>query len=172
MTPDQQILPVTGTREALFAFAQAMSSHTPGNYVLMPNPFYQIYEGAALLAGLNPVFVANDPALGYQQNFNAVDETIWQNCEIVYLCSPGNPTGQIIPQQQMQFLIELAHKYDFIIASDECYSEIYFDEQNPPGSLLNASNDMGNSHYERMHDISQLIETIKLAGLAQWLCCG
>jgi len=109
---ETNVLPVNGTREALFSFAQAMLSGKPDSKVVMPNPFYQIYEGAAVLAGATPYFVNNEPSLGYQQDFTAVPAAIWQTTELLYLCSPGNPTGHIISVEQQQKLIELAHQRD------------------------------------------------------------
>ncbi|MEM9623195.1 MAG: succinyldiaminopimelate transaminase [Pseudomonadota bacterium] len=170
--PGNQILPVTGTREALFSFAQAQLSGSAQSKVLMPNPFYQIYEGAALLAGATPVFVDNNPAEGYQQDLLHIDPAILADTEIVYLCSPGNPTGQIISQSQLQGLIELAHKYDFVIAADECYSEIYFDEQQPPVSLLSASDAMGNADYARCVVFHSLSKRSNLPGLRSGFVAG
>ena len=165
-----QLLPVTGTREALFSFAQAMLSGQPGSRVLIPNPFYQIYEGAALLAGAQPTFVDNDPHNGYQQDFDSVPEAIWRDTELVYLCSPGNPTGQIVPPEQLQALIEKAHRYDFIIAADECYSELYFGQ--PPTSLLAASEQMGNAGFERCMVFHSLSKRSNLPGLRSGFVAG
>lgn len=167
-----QILPVNGTREALFSFAQAMLSGRNGSRVLMPNPFYQIYEGAALLAGALPHYVNNDPQQGYQQNFEAIDAATWQAAELVYLCSPGNPTGQLMPNEQMARLIELAHQYDFIVAADECYSELYFDEAKVPNSLLAVSSAMGNKDYARCVVFHSLSKRSNLPGLRSGFAAG
>jgi N-succinyldiaminopimelate aminotransferase len=143
----KNILPVNGTREALFAFAQAMIDPAANSLVLMPNPFYQIYEGAALLAGAEPHYLNCDEQNGFIPDFDAIDAQTWDRCRILYLCSPGNPTGAVIDSKRLQQLIELAQKHDFIIASDECYSEIYSDEENPPAGLLQAAAEMGNDSY-------------------------
>ena len=138
--PATQVIPVNGTREALFAFAQAVidrNQQTP--LVLMPNPFYQIYEGAAILAGAEPYFLNCDADNNFIPDFDSVTADIWDRCQLIYLCSPGNPTGAVIDQVTLTKLIELAHKHDFIIASDECYSEIFFDDVNPPVGLLQAA---------------------------------
>ena len=131
--PERNILPVNGTREALFAFAQAVIDRNKNAslnkpVVVSPNPFYQIYEGAAYLAGAEIYFMNCTQDNHYLPVFSDVPESIWQRCQLVYLCSPGNPSGAIVPSEQLEELIRLADKYDFVIASDECYSEIYFDE--------------------------------------------
>ncbi len=170
--PEHEILPVNGTREGLFAFAQAMLSGKSDSRVMMPNPFYQIYEGAALLAGAKPLLIDNQPTLAFQQDFEHITETQWQQTELVYLCSPGNPTGQIMPQAQQQALIERAHKYNFIIAADECYSELYFDETQPPGSLLSASKAMGNTDFSRCVVFHSLSKRSNLPGLRSGFVAG
>lgn len=136
----RHILPVNGTREALFAFAQAVVDTKQENpLAIMPNPFYQIYEGAAILAGAEPYFLNCDANNNFIPDFSAVSADIWDRCQLLYLCSPGNPTGAVINQATLTMLIELAHKHDFIIAADECYSEIYLDETQPPVGLLEAA---------------------------------
>ena len=170
--PEHEILPVNGTREGLFAFAQAMLSGKPDSLVMMPNPFYQIYEGAALLAGAHPLFIDNQPTLAFQQDFEHVTEAQWQQTELVYLCSPGNPTGQIMSQAQQQALIERAYKYNFLIAADECYSELYFDEALPPGSLLSASHAMGNPNFSRCVVFHSLSKRSNLPGLRSGFVAG
>ena len=170
--PEIEILPVNGTREGLFAFAQAMLSGKPDSLVIMPNPFYQIYEGASLLAGATPLLVDNQPSLDFQQDFEHITEAQWQQTELVYLCSPGNPTGQIMPQAQQQALIERAHKYNFVIAADECYSELYFDESLPPGSLLSASKAMGNPDFSRCVVFHSLSKRSNLPGLRSGFVAG
>lgn len=154
-----QVLPVNGTREALFAFAQAVVDRNATNpLVVMPNPFYQIYEGAAILAGAEPYFLNCDASNNFVPDYANVSADIWERCQLLYLCSPGNPTGAVINQRTLTFLIELAHKHDFIIASDECYSEIYFDNNKPPVGLLQAAvaaeyNDL--SHCVVFHSLSK-----------------
>jgi len=150
---DQHIIPVNGTREALFAIAQCFVDRTAaypagGPLVLMPNPFYQIYEGAALLAGAQPYYYPTGSETNYLPDFDAIDESTWQRCQLIYLCSPGNPTGSVINEDMLSKLIELSRKYDFIIVSDECYSEIYFDENNPPPGLLQVAAQTGSSEYK------------------------
>ncbi len=122
LDPEQHVLPVNGTREALFAFAQAVVDRQEEACVVMPNPFYQIYEGAALLAGAKPVYLNTLADNGFIPDFDNVSEETWQRCQLLYLCSPGNPAGAVIDSTRLQKLINLAEKYDFIIASDECYS--------------------------------------------------
>jgi N-succinyldiaminopimelate aminotransferase len=135
-----QILPVSGTREALFAFAQAVIDRSKASpLVVMPNPFYQIYEGAAILAGATPYFLNCTADNNFNPDFDTVSADVWDRCQLLYLCSPGNPTGAVIEQATLIKLIELAHQHDFIIASDECYSELYFDENQPPVGLLEAA---------------------------------
>ena len=137
-----EVLPVNGTREALFSFGQAVLSGRPGATVLMPNPFYQIYEGAALMRGATPYYV---PATGLP-DFDALPAGIWPNVELVYVCSPGNPSGQFVPERTLADLIRRAREFDFVIASDECYSEIYRDEDEPPVGLLEAAANAGLGH--------------------------
>jgi N-succinyldiaminopimelate aminotransferase len=156
--PETQIIPVNGTREALFAFAQAVVDRSQDPMVVMPNPFYQIYEGAVLLSGATPVYLNTTPQTQFIPDFTSVPEAVWQRCQLVYICTPGNPTGAVMSASQLQQLIELADRYDFIIASDECYSEIYFDEQQPPPGLLQVADVLGRSDYKRcvvMHSLSK-----------------
>ena len=137
--PATEVLPVSGTREALFSFGQAVLSGRPGATVLMPNPFYQIYEGAALLRGATPYYV---PATGLP-DFDALPENIWPSVELVYLCNPANPSGQVVPEDTLADLVRRAREFDFVIAADECYSEIYRDESDPPVGLLEAAANAG-----------------------------
>ena len=135
LDPATEVLPVNGTREALFSFGQAMLSGRAGARVLVPNPFYQIYEGAALLKGAAPYYV---PATGVPE-FERVPEAVWNETELVYLCNPGNPSGAVMSEESLVRLVERAHEHDFVIAADECYSEIYHDEASPPVGLLAAA---------------------------------
>ena len=169
---DHQILPVNGTREGLFAFAQAVLSGQASSLVGMPNPFYQIYEGAALLAGATPFFLANTATSDYQADFDNVAAATWDAMELLYICSPGNPTGHLISDAQMQRLIELAHRHDFIIAADECYSEIYYTEQTRPSSLLAASDAMGNPDFARCVVFHSLSKRSNLPGLRSGFVAG
>lgn len=170
--PERQVLPVNGTREALFAFAQAVVEPSPDALVLSPNPFYQIYEGAALLAGANPLFLNCTDSSGLLPDFDAVTTQQWQQCQLLYLCSPGNPTGAVIPLARLQQLIALAREHDFIIASDECYSEIYFDEQAPPPGLLQACAAMGDSDYNHCVVFHSLSKRSNLPGLRSGFVAG
>lgn len=156
--PEQQVLPVNGTREALFAFAQAIIERKAKPVVLMPNPFYQIYEGAAFLAGAEPVYLNCTEEQGFIPDFDAVAPELWERCQLLYICTPGNPTGAVMSIAQLQRLINLAQQYNFVIASDECYSELYFDETKPPVGLLQAAAQMGNSAYKHcvvFHSLSK-----------------
>ncbi|MEH6588833.1 MAG: succinyldiaminopimelate transaminase [Halioglobus sp.] len=167
-----QVLPVNGTREALFAFAQTVVTPVPGATVISPNPFYQIYEGAALMAGATPDFLNCTAENGFVPDFDAVTEQQWQNCQLLYLCTPGNPTGAVIPTTTLQRLITLAEQYDFVIASDECYSEIYPDENNPPPGLLQACAEMGDSDYRNCVVFHSLSKRSNLPGLRSGFVAG
>jgi len=169
---DTQVLPVNGTREALFAFAQAVVDRQANPLVLMPNPFYQIYEGAALLAGAEPRYLPCTAESGLIPDFDAVDEASWQRCQLLYLCSPHNPTGGVIDIPTLQKLIGLAEKHDFIIAADECYSEIYADETNPPPGLLQAAAAMGNTDYRRCVVFHSLSKRSNAPGLRSGFVAG
>ncbi len=173
LNPDSQILPVNGTREALFAFAQTVVDRQARNpLVLMPNPFYQIYEGAALLAGGQPFFLDCTESSDFMPDFDAVAEQTWVQCQLLYLCSPGNPTGAVIDIPTLQKLIALAQEYDFIIAADECYSELYFDEQNPPPGLLQAAEEAGNTDFKRCVVFHSLSKRSNLPGLRSGFVAG
>jgi N-succinyldiaminopimelate aminotransferase len=168
---NQHILPVNGTREALFAFAQCVVDRNHNPYVMMPNPFYQIYEGAALLAGALPYFMNTEAQNHFIPDFN-LPAADWKRCQMIYLCSPGNPTGAVVNQKQLQELMDLAERYDFIIASDECYSEIYLDEKNPPVGLLEAAQVMGNTEYKRCVVFHSLSKRSNAPGLRSGFVAG
>ena len=173
LDPESNVLPVNGTREALFAFAQAVIDRTAVDpLVLMPNPFYQIYEGAALLAGAEPGFLPCTRQTGFTPDFDVVDHATWQRCQLLYICSPGNPTGAVIPQHTLQKLIGLAQKHDFIIAADECYSEIYFDQDRPPAGLLQAAASRGHTAYERCVVFHSLSKRSNAPGLRSGFVAG
>lgn len=172
LDPETQILPVNGTREALFSFAQCLVEPSEKPLVLMPNPFYQIYEGAALLAGAQPYFLNTTEENAYMPDFDAVPESVWRRCQLLYICSPGNPTGAVIPQTQLENLIELAERYDFVIASDECYSEIYADENNPPIGLLEAAVATGNTEFKRCVIFHSLSKRSNAPGLRSGFVAG
>ena len=131
-----QVLPVNGSREALFALAQTVVDPThAGATVVCPNPFYQIYEGAALLAGAQTAFANSDPARNFAADWSSIPDSVWARTQLLYVCSPGNPTGAVMPLDEWQRLFELSDRHGFVIASDECYSEIYFRDEPPLGSL-------------------------------------
>ncbi|HEY7776431.1 MAG TPA: succinyldiaminopimelate transaminase, partial [Kineobactrum sp.] len=170
--PQSQVLPVNGTREALFAFAQATVTASADALVLSPNPFYQIYEGAALLAGARAGFINATAATGFLPDFATVSDADWQRCQLLYICTPGNPSGAVMPLAQLQHLVELAERHDFIIASDECYSEIYSDETQPPPGLLQACAAMGNTDYRRCVVFHSLSKRSNLPGLRSGFVAG
>lgn len=169
--PETQVLPVTGTREALFAIAQAVLERgSTKPLVLMPNPFYQIYEGATLLAGGKPVYLPCLEENGFQPDFDAVPESIWRHCQLLFICTPGNPTGALLSLEQMQNLVRLADEHDFVIASDECYSEIY--DRTPPPGLLEAAADMGRHDFRRCLVFHSLSKRSNLPGLRSGFVAG
>ncbi len=175
LDPERHVLPVAGTREALFSIAQAVidrrfNSHRP--VVIMPNPFYQIYEGAALLAGARPFFLNSTEHNGFRVDFSEVPEEMWQQVPLVYICSPGNPAGAILTHDNLARLIGLAQKYNFLIASDECYSEIYFDEERPPVGLLQVANDLGIKDYRHCIVFHSLSKRSSLPGLRSGFVAG
>ncbi len=172
LDPERHVLPVNGTREALFAFAQAVIDRDRSALVLMPNPFYQIYEGAALLAGAQPYFLPCTADNDYLPDFDAIDAATWDRCQLLYLCSPGNPSGAVMPVQRLQALIELAERHDFVIASDECYSEIYADESRPPPGLLQAAAAIGNHDYRRCVVFHSLSKRSNAPGLRSGFVAG
>lgn len=172
VNPDTMVLPVNGTREALFAFVQAAVDRTQHPTVVMPNPFYQIYEGAALLAGAEPHFMGNaafDEAL---PDLDGVPESVWQRCQVLFLCSPGNPTGAVASIDYLRRALALADRYDFVVASDECYSEIYLDEANPPPGLLQAAVAAGHGNYERCMVFHSLSKRSSVPGLRSGFVAG
>jgi N-succinyldiaminopimelate aminotransferase len=167
------VLPVNGTREGLFAFVQAVvDSSRPAPAVLMPNPFYQIYEGAALLAGAEPVYLNCDRELGYLPNLDEVDAALWERCQVLFLCSPGNPTGAVMPEAYLRRALELSAQHRFVIASDECYSEIYPDEAQPPPGLLQVAHAMGHSTFERCVVFHSLSKRSSVPGLRSGFAAG
>lgn len=174
--PERHILPVNGTREALFAFAQAVidpsTKQKTNPSVIMPNPFYQIYEGAALLAGACPVFLNCTKENNFTPDFSSLSDADWQRCQLVYLCSPGNPTGSVLGLDTLKKLIALADRHDFVIASDECYSEIYADENQPPAGLLQACAELGRHDFKRCMVFHSLSKRSNLPGLRSGFVAG
>jgi len=167
------VLPVAGTREALFAFAQAVvDASRPAPAVLLPNPFYQIYEGAALLAGAEPVYLDCVESAGFLPDLDAVPDTTWARCQLLYLCSPGNPTGAVLPIDWMQRALELSNRHGFVIAADECYAEIYPDDARPPPGLLGAAHAAGNASFERCVVFHSLSKRSSLPGLRSGFVAG
>lgn len=168
-----QVLPVNGTREALFAFAQCVvDGSRPGAKVLSPNPFYQIYEGAAYLAGANPVFLNQLPETNFAPGFDQVPESVWQDVQLIYVCSPGNPTGKVLSLGEWRDLFELSDRYGFVIASDECYSEIYFDEAAPPLGGLQAAQQLGRTDFKNLVMFSSLSKRSNVPGLRSGFVAG
>ncbi|KPY82255.1 succinyldiaminopimelate transaminase [Pseudomonas syringae pv. tagetis] len=170
--PARNVLPVNGTREALFAFTQTVVSRSDDGLVISPNPFYQIYEGAAFLAGAQPHYLPCLSDNGFNPDFDAVSPDIWKRCQILFLCSPGNPTGALIPVETLKKLIALADEHDFVIAADECYSELYFDEQTPPPGLLSACVELGRQDFKRCVVFHSLSKRSNLPGLRSGFVAG
>jgi len=174
VNPDTMVLPVTGTREALFSFVQAVVSASGAvkPVVAMPNPFYQIYEGAALLAGAEPVFINTTEANRFQPDLDAVPADVWHRCQVLFLCSPGNPTGAVLSLDYLKAALELADRYDFVIASDECYAELYRDEAAPPPSLLQAALATGRESFQRCVTFHSLSKRSSVPGLRSGFVAG
>ncbi len=173
--PDASVLPVNGTREALFAIVQAVvDSRRPGPppVVAMPNPGYQIYEGAALLAGAAPFYMNTTAANGFLPDLAAVPAEVWQRCQLLFLCSPANPVGAVMDLAFLQQALRLAEEHDFIIASDECYADLFDDESAPPPSLLTAAAAMGNTAFRRCLTFHSLSKRSSLPGLRSGLVAG
>lgn len=179
LNPATQILPVLGSREALFALAQvvvnprAFADRADGSepVVVCPNPFYQIYEGAAYLSGAQPWFAPSDPARNFAVDWASVPEHIWQRTQLLYTCSPGNPTGAVMPLDEWQMLFELSDKYGFVIASDECYSEIYFRDEAPLGGLEAAAK-LGRSDFKNLIALTSLSKRSNVPGLRSGFVAG
>jgi len=170
--PATQLLPVNGSREALFAIAQVVIDPTrPGATVVCPNPFYQIYEGAALLAGADTVFVNSDPARNFAADWDSVDETTWARTQLLYVCSPGNPTGAVMPLDEWARLFELSDRHGFVIASDECYSEIYFRDEPPLGGLEAAAR-LGRTDFRNLVAFTSLSKRSNVPGLRAGFVAG
>ena len=171
--PATQVIPVNGTREALFAIAQTVVDATrPGAAVVIQNPFYQIYEGAALLAGATPYFLNNLPENGYAFDFDELPQTVWQGTQLAYVCSPSNPTGYVMTLADWKRLFDLSDRYGFVIASDECYSEIYLDEGRPPLGSLQAAQQLGRAGYPRLVMFSSLSKRSNVPGMRSGFVAG
>ncbi|MDO8284901.1 MAG: succinyldiaminopimelate transaminase [Rhodoferax sp.] len=173
-----QILPVNGSREALFAFAQTVvnparrppSSDQPV-LVVCPNPFYQIYEGAAFLSGAQPYFVPSDPARNFAQDWDSVPEDVWARTQLLFVCSPGNPTGAVMPLEEWKKLFDLSDRHGFVIASDECYSEIYFREEPPLGGLEAAAK-LGRGDFKNLVAFTSLSKRSNVPGMRSGFVAG
>lgn len=173
LTPADHVVPVNGTREAIFSLVQAVvDSSAPNATVVSPNPFYQVYEGAAFLAGATPVYLPCDGSNGFIPDFDAVPDNVWKDCQVLFLCSPGNPSGAVIPRETLIRVIELADQHDFIVASDECYSELYPDESNPPEGLLQTCAAIGRDDYARCIVFHSLSKRSNLPGLRSGFVAG
>lgn len=172
LDPAHHIVPVNGTREAIFALVQAVIDSSKPAAVVSPNPFYQIYEGAAFLAGADPVYLPCDAGNGFIPDFDRVPESVWQQCQILFLCSPGNPSGAVIGRGTLARVIELADTYDFLIASDECYSELYPDEGQPPEGLLQTCAALGRHDFSRCIVFHSLSKRSNLPGLRSGFVAG
>ncbi|MCD2511918.1 succinyldiaminopimelate transaminase [Comamonas endophytica] len=167
-----QVLPVNGSREALFSFAQTVIDPTrSGATVVCPNPFYQIYEGAALLAGAKPVYVPSDPARNFAVDWDSVPESVWQDTQLLFVCSPGNPTGAVMPLSEWEKLFALSDRHGFVIASDECYSEIYFREEAPLGGL-EAAIKLGRNDFKNLVSFTSLSKRSNVPGLRSGFVAG
>ncbi|BDT68036.1 LL-diaminopimelate aminotransferase [Comamonadaceae bacterium OS-1] len=172
LNPATQVLPVNGSREALFAFAQTIIDPTqPGATVVCPNPFYQIYEGAALLAGATPYYAPSDPARNFAVDWDSVPAEVWARTQLLFVCSPGNPTGAVMPLSEWQKLFELSDKHGFVIASDECYSEIYFRDEPPLGGL-EAAAQLGRTDFKNLIAFTSLSKRSNVPGLRSGFVAG
>lgn len=167
-----QVLPTLGSREALFALAQTVIDPTRARpTVVCPNPFYQIYEGAALLAGAEPHYVPSDAARNFAPRWDQVPEAVWQRTQLAYVCSPGNPTGAVMPLDEWHMLFELSERHGFVIASDECYSEIYFDDDAPPLGGLQAAMQLGRD-WRNLVMLTSLSKRSSVPGLRSGFVAG
>ena len=171
LDPSTQVLPVNGSREALFAFAQVVIDPTRDAVVISPNPFYQIYEGAALLSGATPHYVPSDPARNFAVDWDSVPEDVWRRTQLVFVCSPGNPTGAVMPLEEWKKLFELSDRHGFVIASDECYSEIYFRDEPPLGGLEAAAR-LGRTGFERLVAFTSLSKRSNVPGMRSGFVAG
>ncbi len=171
--PSSQVLPVLGSREALFSFAQTVvDSSRAGATVVVPNPFYQIYEGAALLAGATPYYVNSLAADDFSPRWDDVPEAVWARTQLLYVCSPDNPTGRVMRLDEWRDLFELADRHDFVIAADECYSEVFFEEAKPPLGALAAAQALGRDDYSRLLSFGSLSKRSNAPGLRSGYVAG
>lgn len=170
---DTQVLPVNGSREALFAVAQTVVDPRGGEAIVVcPNPFYQIYEGAALLAGATPYYVNQEREHGFALNLDPVPDSVWRHVQLFYACSPGNPTGHVMPLEEWRRVFELSDRWGFVVVSDECYSELYLDEVNPPLGALAAAKRLGRTGFPRLVVLSSLSKRSNAPGLRSGFAAG
>src|SRR5690606_29068842 len=170
VSAESHILPVSGTREAIFSFVQALINREDAPYVVMPNPFYQIYEGATLLAGAQPYFINCTEENDYLGDFDAVPAAVWEKTALLFVCTPGNPTGAVLSKEQLKKLIALSDQYGFVIASDECYSELWFDEA--PTGLLEVCAEIGRNDYKNCVVFHSLSKRSNLPGIRSGFIAG
>ena len=170
--PATQVLPVNGSREALFAIAQTVIDHTRDPVVICPNPFYQIYEGAALLAGATPYYVNARHENAFAIDYSGVPDDIWPRVQLLYCCSPSNPTGRVMNLDEWRTLFALSDRHGFVIVSDECYSELYFDEANPPLGALEAAHKLGRDGFPRLIVFSSLSKRSNVPGMRSGFVAG
>ena len=170
--PLTQILPVNGSREALFAIAQTVVDRRADALVVCPNPFYQIYEGAALLAGAQPYYLNATAARDFVIDYASVPQEVWQRVQLLYCCSPGNPTGKVMSLEEWRQLFELSDRYGFVIVADECYSELYFDETKPPLGSLQAAQSLGRADFRNLISFSSLSKRSNVPGMRSGFVAG
>ncbi|SEM67048.1 succinyldiaminopimelate transaminase [Nitrosomonas marina] len=174
INPDTEIIPVNGSREALFSFAQAVidTAATPAPYVVCPNPFYQIYEGAALLGGASPQYINTTADNAFKLDFSQLHNTAWSRTQLIYVCNPNNPTGSVMSLDEWRQLFEISDRYGCIIAADECYSEIYFNENSPPLGALTAAHQLGRAGFPRLVVFNSLSKRSNVPGLRSGFVAG
>ena len=170
--PDTQVLPALGSREALFAFAQVVLDSTKKGLVVCPNPFYQIYEGAALLGGATPYYVNSNAKLNFGCDWSTVPAEVWARTQLLFVCSPGNPAGNVMSLSEWKTLFDLSDQYGFVIASDECYSEIYLDETRPPMGGMQAAYQLGRSDFRHLISFSSLSKRSNVPGMRSGFVAG
>jgi N-succinyldiaminopimelate aminotransferase len=173
MDPATEVLPVGGSREALFSIAQAVLD--PDEHealVVSPNPFYQIYEGAALLGGARPYYVNSLPQESLKPDWQSIPDSVWQRVRLVFTCSPSNPHGRVMPLDEWKLLFDLSERHGFVLVSDECYSEIYFDDSKPPLGALAAAQSLGRDDYARLVVMGSLSKRSSAPGLRSGFAAG